>query len=208
MSMEPSASSSLPDCFLEAPAYNLLAVSAHQRAESINTVGLNISRPQAPRPILAMQGNFLQDFRHIFDDPSPPLPLRTCNNSRFEPYYIGRPNEHHGTFLCRWDNEGTLCGHEVRATSRDVFAHLRENHHIGKEPRCLWATPHGRCGKQLRIPSFGRHVMTHVGIRIKCSVCGATMARDDIAARHRQQHPNCSQADFETIPGCNTQVPF
>ncbi|KAG0705916.1 hypothetical protein DFH29DRAFT_904299 [Suillus ampliporus] len=184
----------------------------YQPASESMYMGLSIPRPPAPSPILAMQDNLLGNFCNIFHNPPPDLP--PCNRSRFrfKPYNIYRPHKHLSTFLCRWDNEGTICGHELLATSKDIFAHLRENHHIGvhnKEPcHCLWVAPHGRCDKQLMIQSFGRHIITHLGIRIKCSVCGTVMARDDLAARHRQEHPQCSKADSITILGYDTQALF
>ncbi|KAG0699374.1 hypothetical protein DFH29DRAFT_937177 [Suillus ampliporus] len=173
------------------------------------TMGLSISRPPAPSPILEMQDNLLKNFRNIVDNPPPHLPPRNRGSGRSHPYDIDRPHEHHGTYLCRWDNGGTLCSHDLQATHKDILAHLREYHHVGVDKdscRCLWVTPHGRCEKQLKIQSFARHIVTHIGIRIQCSVCGMTVARNDCAVRHRQQHPNCSQADFIIIPGHNGEA--
>ncbi|KAG0699376.1 hypothetical protein DFH29DRAFT_1081325 [Suillus ampliporus] len=171
-------------------------------------IGLSISRPSAPSPILAMQGSLLGNSRDIFDNPPPPLHLPPHNRGpRFHPYDIDRRHEHHSTYLCQWDDEGRLCNHELQATPKDVLAHLREYHRIGidnnESYHCLWVTPHGLCEKQLKIQSFGRHVITHIGIRIQCSVCGMTVSRNDCAVKHRRQHPNCSQATFMIIPGGN-----
>jgi hypothetical protein len=33
-------------------------------------------------------------------------------------------------------------------------------------------------------------------------------ARNDLATKHRHHHPNCSQADFITILGRNTEESF
>ncbi|KAG2153323.1 hypothetical protein DEU56DRAFT_479126 [Suillus clintonianus] len=180
------------------------------------TTELSISRPHVPSPILTMQDNLLSDFHDIIDSSwlSPHLPVCNCNTNRSKPYYIKHPHKHHSTYLCCWDIGGTLCGHEIQVTFKEIFAHLRQHHRIGVDNkgtyRCSWSTPHhdgGCCGKELKTESFGRHIITHIGIRIKCSVCSTTMAaRNDLAARHRRECPNCSQADFMIIPGRNPQA--
>lgn len=174
-----------------------------------HTMGMSIFRPSAPSPILTMQGDLFKNFPGI---PPPHPPARNHSTIRFSPYHNVRPHEHH-TFLCRWDNEGALCGDELQATPKDILAHLRQDHGIGigneETYRCLWITAHGRCKEKLRFQSFGRHVIKHTGIRIRCSFCGTTMpARNDLATKHRHHHPNCSQADFITILGRNTEESF
>ncbi|KAG1781905.1 hypothetical protein EV702DRAFT_1275376 [Suillus placidus] len=166
-----------------------------------HTMGMGIPRPTAPSPILAMQNDLLENFLDVWDIPPPHPPPRNHSTIRFEPYHNDRPHKYHGAFLCRWDNEGSLCGDELQAAPKDILAHLRQDHGIGignKETyRCLWITAYGRCEEQLRFQSFGRHIIKHAGIRIKCSLCDMTMpARNDLATRHRHHHPNCSQADF------------
>ncbi|KAG1740891.1 uncharacterized protein EDB91DRAFT_344863 [Suillus paluster] len=167
------------------------------------TVGLSILRPSAPSP---MQDNPLHIHRNVPDNPPSHPPPRNHGPGRFDSYHIERPHKSHSTYLCRWDNEGRLCSHEFQATSKDILAHLREHHRIGVDNkefcRCLWVTPHGVCKKQLKIQSLGRHVITHIGIRLKCSVCGITMARNDCAAKHRKQHPGCSRAHFIEFGHC------
>lgn len=178
-----------------------------------HTMEISIPRPSAPFPILAMQDNLLQNFFDVCDIPLLRSSPRNHCTTHFEPYHNDHPHKHHGAFLCRWDNDGTLCGDELQASPGDILAHLRQDHGIGignKETyRCLWITAHGRCEKQLRFQSFGRHVITHTGIRMKCCRCGTVMsARKDLATKHRNHHPNCFRADFTIIPGCNTEASF
>ncbi|KAG2159103.1 uncharacterized protein EDB93DRAFT_444577 [Suillus bovinus] len=174
------------------------------------TAGMSILRPPAPAPIRQMQDDLLENFHEISDN----LPLHPQRvTSRFEPYHNDRSHNYHGAFLCRWDNEGTLCGDELQATPKIILAHLRQNHGIGignKETYgCLWKTAHGCCGDQLRFQSFGRHIIKHTGIRFKCSLCDTIMpARNDSIPRHRHSHPNCSQAEFIIIPGLDSQTSF
>jgi hypothetical protein len=173
------------------------------------TVGMSIPRPSAPSPILEMQHDLLENFPGVHDIPPSHPPPRNHDTVRFEPYHNDRLHKYHGAFLCQWDNEKSFCGDELLATPRDILAHLRQDHGVGignqETYRCLWITAHGRCGKQLRFQSFGRHIIKHTGTRIKCSLCDQTMpARNDLATRHRHRHPNCSQADFSIVPGCNT----
>lgn len=172
-----------------------------------HTMGMSIPRPSAPPPILAMQDDLRRSFPDVCDIPLPHLPPRNHGTIRFEPYHNDHPHNHCGVFLCRWDNEGSLCNDELDATPKDIFTHLRQDHGmVGNKQtyRCLWITARGRCGEQLRFQSFGRHIIKHAGIRIKCSVCDTTMpARNDLVTRHRHRHPNCSQADFIIVPGRN-----
>ncbi|KAG2028442.1 hypothetical protein BDR03DRAFT_939825 [Suillus americanus] len=163
-----------------------------------------------PPPILAMQDNLLENFLDICSI-LPPHPPRNHGTIRFEPYHNDRPHKHLDAFPCQWDNEGALCGDELRATPKGILAHLRQDHGIGtvnsETYRCLWIAAYGQCAEQLKFRSFGRHIIKHTGIRIKCSLCDTTMpARNDLATRHRHHHPNCSQADFIIIPGHNTEV--
>ncbi|KAG1721414.1 hypothetical protein EDB19DRAFT_511554 [Suillus lakei] len=190
-------------------------------SSSVNnqTMGTIILRPSAPSPILRVQYNLLENFHAVSDNPPPHSPpchdhLRPCNRSitRFKPYQIDRPHKHHITYLCRWNNEGSLCGHELQVTPKDILAHLREDHGIvdNKESyRCLWTTAHGCCEENIRFQSFGRHITMHIGIRYKCSVCDTTMsARNDVAVKHCKEYPNCSGAHFMIIPGRDTEVLF
>ncbi|KAG2369278.1 hypothetical protein BDR07DRAFT_760011 [Suillus spraguei] len=173
----------------------------------------HIPRPSAPLPILAMQDNLLQNFFDVCDIPPLHSPPRNNCTTHFEPYHNDRSHKHHGAFLCRWDNDGTFCGDELQASPGGILTHLRHDHGIEvgdkKTYRCLWITAHGRCEKQLKFQSLGRHVIKHTGIRMKCSVCGMIVsARKDLTTRHRKYYPNCSQADFIIIPGHNTEVSF
>ncbi|KAG2153322.1 hypothetical protein DEU56DRAFT_907749 [Suillus clintonianus] len=174
------------------------------------TMGMSIPRPSAPSPILGMQDGLLENFADVSDN-SPSYPPRSHGFGRFEPYRNAYPHTHHDAFLCRWDNEGILCGDELQATPKDILTHLRQDHHIGignKDTyRCHWVTAHGRCEEQLRLQSYGRHIIKHAGIRMKCSICDTTMpARNDLATRHRRRHLNCSQADFMIVPARNTEA--
>ncbi|KAG2069604.1 hypothetical protein BDR04DRAFT_673950 [Suillus decipiens] len=180
-----------------------------------HTMEISIPRPCAPFPILAMQDNLLQNFNFFDFCGIPPLrsPPRSHCTTHFEPYHSDRTHKHHGTFLCRWDNDGTLCGDELQASPGGILAHLRQDHGIGigdkKTYRCLWITAQGRCEEELKFQSLGRHVIKHTGIRMKCSVCGMMLsARKDLTTRHRKNYPNCSQADFIFIPGRNTEASF
>lgn len=179
-----------------------------------HTMGMSTPRPSAPSPILAMQDNLLRNFFGVCHIPLLRSPLRNHCTTRFEPYRNDRQHKHHsGAFLCRWDNKGAPCGDELQATPRGILAHLRQDHGVGignKETyRCLWITARGRCEEELKFQSFGRHVIKHTGIRMKCCRCGTTMsARNDLITKHRRRHPNCSQADFVIIPGSDIKAPF
>ncbi|KAG2043754.1 hypothetical protein BDR03DRAFT_330654 [Suillus americanus] len=158
--------------------------------------GLSISRPPAP----------------IFNHPQPRHALRHDSTSCSGSFYIDRPNinEHHTTHPCCWDNEGTPCNHELQVMTKNILAHFRQHHRIDADPEgsftCSWITPHiGCCGRKLKIDSFSRHIIAHIGIKFRCSVCSKRMAaRNDLAAKHRRRHPACSQATFDAIADRHT----
>lgn len=160
---------------------------AHNQA-----IGSSISRPPAP----------------IFNHPQPHRALRHDNTSHSTSSYIDISIERHSARACRWDNNGTPCGHEL---SQNIVAHFHQYHRIDVDSdesfTCSWITPHaGRCGKKLKVESFRRHIITHIGIKFRCSVCKKSIAaRKDVATNHRRRHPVCSQAAFDTI---QTTIPL
>ncbi|KAG2069613.1 hypothetical protein BDR04DRAFT_1101201 [Suillus decipiens] len=156
-------------------------------------IGLSISRPPAPI------------FNHLQRQHTPRYNSTSCSRSS----YIDRlnTNEHRNTHLCCWDNEGTPCSHELQTISKDILAHFRQHHRIDVDPgglfTCSWIIPHvgsGHCGKKLKIDSFSRHIITHLRIKFRCSVCSKRMAaRNDLAIKHCREYLACSQATFDTI---------
>jgi hypothetical protein len=66
---------------------------------------------------------------------------------------------------------------------------------------CSWMAPNaGCCGKKLKVDGFSRHIITHIGVKFRCSVCSKRMAaRNDLAAKHRRDYAACSQATFDTL---------
>ncbi|KAG1854135.1 hypothetical protein DFJ58DRAFT_382751 [Suillus subalutaceus] len=157
-------------------------------------IGLSISRPPAP----------------IFNHPQPHRALRYDSTTYSSLSHIDPSTEHHSTHPCRWDNKGTPCSHELQVISKNILAHFHRHHCIDVDPEgsftCSWIMPHfGCCGKKLKVDSFSRHIITHIGIKLRCSVCSKRMAaRNDLVAKHRRDHAACSQATFDTITDCHT----
>ncbi|KAG1903230.1 uncharacterized protein F5891DRAFT_92572 [Suillus fuscotomentosus] len=150
-------------------------------------IGSSIFRPPAP----------------IFNQPQAHRALHHDSTIYSSSSHINTSNEHHSTHTCRWDNAGTPCSHEF--TFQNIVAHLRRYHHIDADSDesfiCSWITPHaGRCGKKLKIDGFRRHIITHIGVKFRCSVCRKRMAaRKDLTAKHRRYHAACSRATFDIV---------
>ncbi|KAG2159104.1 uncharacterized protein EDB93DRAFT_1118098 [Suillus bovinus] len=150
-------------------------------------IGLSIPRPSAP----------------IFNQPQPHHALLYDNISSSSSSHTDSSNEHHITHPCSWDDTGTPCGYEF--ISKNIVAHFRQHHQIDvdsdKSFTCCWITPNaGRCGRKFKVGGFERHIVTHIGIKFRCSVCRKRMAaRKDLAAKHRRYHAACTKATFDTI---------
>ncbi|KAG1794350.1 uncharacterized protein HD556DRAFT_1442917 [Suillus plorans] len=172
---------------LHAPQPQCLCLDAICSPTGNQAIGLNIFRPPAP----------------IFNHPQPHRDLRYDGASYSGSSHVNPSNEHNSTHPCRWHNKGTPCTHEL--TSQNIFAHFHQYHPIDVDSdesfTCSWITPHaGCCGKKLKVDSFTRHIITHIGIKFRCSVCRKRMAaRNDLAAKHRRRRAACAQATFDTI---------
>jgi hypothetical protein len=66
----------------------------------------------------------------------------------------------------------------------EVKYHLVDKHHVlaGAEPiTCV----HPKCAKEMKVESMWQHWITHLGVRIECTVCYSTFAaRLDAFKRH------------------------
>ncbi|KAG2127720.1 uncharacterized protein EDB93DRAFT_1055689, partial [Suillus bovinus] len=79
--------------------------------------------------------------------------------------------------------EGVPCGMFIEGTTSAVSAHLREHGITGPDnasTSCPWAG----CYKTLKRGGMTRHILTHLGVKLCCSVCGVVKCRLDIFRAH------------------------
>src|SRR6267154_1549616 len=75
--------------------------------------------------------------------------------------------------------QGVPCGLCVEGTTSAVSAHLRRHGITGPEnasTTCTW----GGCSKTLKRGSMTRHILTHLSVKARCSVCGVKKCRYDL----------------------------
>ena len=102
---------------------------------------------------------------------------------------LQKPDKLLHVYECFWDRENTPCGMWVEGDQPSIADHLHLFHGFkGGETttRCLW----GDCPKpNMKGTSIARHVVTHVGFRIKCDTCRHEFARGDACNRaHTRSH--------------------
>lgn len=102
---------------------------------------------------------------------------------------LQKPDKLLHVYECFWDRENTACGMWIEGDQPSIADHLQHFHGFkGGETttRCLWRD----CPKpNMKGTSIARHVVTHVGFRIKCDTCKHEFARGDACNRaHIRSH--------------------
>lgn len=96
---------------------------------------------------------------------------------------LQRPDKLLHVYECFWDLSHSPCGMWIEGDQSSVADHLALFHGFrGGEvtTRCLWRD----CPKpHMKGTSIARHVVTHIGFRIKCSTCKHEFARVDACNR-------------------------
>lgn len=92
------------------------------------------------------------------------------------------------------------CGMFVEGTTSAVTAHLRGHGITGPDTastNCTW----GGCSKTLKGISMTRHILTHLGVKVRCSVCGVIKCRHDILRAHITSSEQCRFASVDIVHG-------
>ena len=96
---------------------------------------------------------------------------------------LARPDKLLHIYECFWDLAHTPCGMWIEGDQSSVADHLALFHGFrGGEvtTRCLWRD----CPKpHMKGTSIARHVVTHIGFRVKCHTCKHEFARVDACNR-------------------------
>lgn len=96
---------------------------------------------------------------------------------------LSRPDKLVHVYECFWDHAHSPCGMWIEGDQSSVADHLALFHGFrGGEvtTRCLWRD----CPKpHMKGTSIARHVVTHIGFRVKCHTCKHEFARVDACNR-------------------------
>ncbi|KAG0692018.1 hypothetical protein DFH29DRAFT_601860 [Suillus ampliporus] len=97
------------------------------------------------------------------------------------------------------------CGLHVEGTTSAVSAHLRRHGIFGPDSTgtmCTW----GSCSKTLKKGSMPRHILAHLGVKVRCSVCGVVKCRHDLFRAHIKSSEPCHLAVAENVYGPEGRV--
>ncbi|KAG1887809.1 hypothetical protein F4604DRAFT_1718695 [Suillus subluteus] len=92
------------------------------------------------------------------------------------------------------------CGMFVEGTTSALSAHLRGHGVIGPDSTkisCPWAG----CSKTLKRGGLTRHILTHLGVKVQCSICGVVRCRRDLLRAHFRSSESCRFAFVEIVHG-------
>jgi len=169
------------------------------------------SRSRSPTPGLGQASAQVTHMLHPVPDTDAQSPMSTAsastslNTSPLERHVVScddrlvdeeavhnalqKPDKLLYVYECFWDRENTPCGMWVEGDQPSIADHLHLFHGFkGGETttRCLWKD----CPKSnMKGTSIARHVVTHVGFRIKCDTCKHEFARGDACNRaHSRSH--------------------
>ncbi|KAG2029683.1 hypothetical protein BDR03DRAFT_1096233 [Suillus americanus] len=96
---------------------------------------------------------------------------------------------------CNWDG----CSMHIAVEHKQVSKHLQQYHGINtsatsedtQQISCLWT---GCLDARMKPGNLPRHILSHLGVRRICSICGASLSRDDAFRRHTLEKPGCQYA--------------
>lgn len=169
------------------------------------------SRSRSPTPGLGQASAQVAHMLHPVPDTDAQSPMSTTsastslNTSPLERHVVScdnrlvdeeaihnalqKPDKLLHVYECLWDRENAPCGMWVEGDQPSIADHLHLFHGFkGGETttRCLWKD----CPKpNMKGTSIARHVVTHVGFRIKCDTCKHEFARGDACNRaHTRSH--------------------
>jgi hypothetical protein len=95
---------------------------------------------------------------------------------------------------------GAHCGLSLEGTRTAISAHLHR-HGItcsdGTSVTCPW----GSCSKTFKWENMARHILTHMGVKARCSVCGVVKCRPDVLRAHIKSSQQCHFASCDVVHG-------
>ncbi|KAG1888797.1 hypothetical protein F4604DRAFT_1645024 [Suillus subluteus] len=96
--------------------------------------------------------------------------------------------------------QGEPCGMCLEGTISAVSAHLRRHGITGPDSAAITCTWSG-CYKTLKKGSMARHILAHLGVKVRCSTCGVVKCRHDLLRAHINSSEPCHFAIADNVPG-------
>jgi len=100
---------------------------------------------------------------------------------------------------------GALCGLYVEGTTSAISTHLRRHGITGPDATSTICT-RGGCSKTLKKGSMTRHLLAHLGIKVRCSACGVVKCRHDLLRAHIKSSEPCHSAIADNVHGPEGRV--
>lgn len=115
----------------------------------------------------------------------------------------GRPLLH--VYKCQWDTNHSPCGMHIEGDQPSVTDHLVRFHGFtGGEgdTACLWGGCVSKKRAAMKGTSIARHLVTHIGYKIKCTACNVDYAREDACRRsHANARSECQTMQIAPVHG-------
>lgn len=116
------------------------------------------------------------------------------------------PNTRLIVYQCKWAEDEKPCYQWIEGSPREIRTHLRIHHGVQgqakDQTRCRWLP----CVEERKIGSIPRHVMTHLRIAFRCSICRAVFAREDCIQAHRREVRGCTEGETDVEPGPGARI--
>ncbi|KAG2151751.1 hypothetical protein BD769DRAFT_1401211 [Suillus cothurnatus] len=126
------------------------------------------------------------------------MPFETLNVDPETLFRVERSGQPLVVYECKL--EGVPCGMFVEGTTSAVSAHLRGHGITGPgnaRITCLWTG----CSKRLNREGMTRHILTHLGVKVRCTMCRAVKCRLDLLRAHIRSSESCHFARVGIVHG-------
>lgn len=108
-------------------------------------------------------------------------------------------------YECQWDKNHSPCGMHIEGDQASVTDHLARFHGFtGGEgdTACLWDGCTSKKRAAMKGTSIARHLITHIGYKIKCTACNVDYAREDACRRsHANARSDCQNMQIAPVHG-------
>ncbi|KAG1818004.1 uncharacterized protein BJ212DRAFT_119519 [Suillus subaureus] len=108
-------------------------------------------------------------------------------------------------YECQWDKNHSPCGMHIEGDQASVTDHLARFHGFtGGEgdTACLWDDCTSKKRAAMKGTSIARHLVTHIGYKIKCTSCNVDYAREDACRRsHANARSECQRMQIAPVHG-------
>lgn len=101
--------------------------------------------------------------------------------------------------------QGPPCGVFLEGTHTAISAHLRLHGITSSDDTsvtCTW----GSCSKTFKWDNMTRHILTHMVVKARCSICGVVKCRPDVIRAHIKSSEQCRFAFCDVFHGPEGRV--